>query len=475
MSNARGGASKYKMVENHPTEEESLETITISTLLNDQDDLDKIIPKFSKPLKTNFEDRNLWLRLGLALSLSKNRYKMRSALQAFHECMRLDPLDPLPAMLAAKLMLEELDEPEDGLELIMEAIERCKETSPLLSRCYLMASIMYAYMYEREPESIKPSKSSHFESSMKYLNLAKVDGDHLVYFHQALHDAKRKLYCSAIDMLRKSIGMNPQHVPSIHLMILSLSALKMFTEALNLCESSIIEFEDNLLLLYMKCNLEQCLVETRGYKFALGTAQYILKRIRGLRRSPEVAADGAHQDPPKPSNNLFADDVIGDNRKRQDPFTQEMTIWLLVAEIFIKIGSISDAELCVDEASLHATGALSYQILFIRGLISKAKNNLNEARSFFQSCLALSPRHPKALQQLAHVHYLLGNHSIAEKFLKDSLDLDADCHRSWHFLSLVYIQTNQHDKAKECEKKATDLEGSMPMIPLSTIPRLTLM
>lgn len=119
-------------------------------------------------------------------------------------------------------------------------------------------------------------------------------------------------------------------------------------------------------------------------------------------------------------------------------------------------------------------GALSYQIMFIRGLIAKAKNNLTEAKSFFQSCLALCPRHANALQQIAHVHYLLGNHTTAEKFLKDSLDVDIDCHKTWYYLSLVFIETNQHDKANECVKKSSTLEESSPVISISAISRLTL-
>lgn len=112
--------------------------------------------------------------------------------------------------------------------------------------------------------------------------------------------------------------------------------------------------------------------------------------------------------------------------------------------------------------------------MFARGLIAKAKNNLIEAKSFFQSCLALCPKHAKALQQVAHVHYQLGNHSTAEKFLKDSLDVDSDCHKTWHYLSLVFIETNQHDKANECVKKANLLEESSPIVPISAISRLTL-
>jgi len=135
---------------------------------------------------------------------------------------------------------------------------------------------------------------------------------------------------------------------------------------------------------------------------------------------------------------------------------------------------IKDAELCADEGAAHVNGALSDEVLFTRGLIAKAKSSYLEAKSFFQSCLALSPKHAKALQQLAHVHYLLGNLQTAEKFFKDSLDVDSDSHETWHFLSLVYIETKQHDKASDCTRKSTDLEKNSPVISISAISRLTL-
>lgn len=112
--------------------------------------------------------------------------------------------------------------------------------------------------------------------------------------------------------------------------------------------------------------------------------------------------------------------------------------------------------------------------MYIRGLIAKAKNNLLEAKNFFQTCLALFPRHSNALQHIGHVHHLLGNHSTAEKFLKDSLDLDSDNHKSWYYLSLVFIEANQHDKANECMKKANALEESSPVVDISVISSLVL-
>lgn len=379
-------------------DEDSLESSTVTALLSysrtaqQESFIHTILPKFFDPLKSNFENRSLWLRFGLTLALSKQ--SPQSALQAFNECLRIDNYDPLPAMLAAKLLLEDLDSPHEGLEMAEEAIKRCrrleenekgkklngdgdigkvveldgrwignhyleakccyKNIAPILSKCYLLASILHAQIYEREPESIKQFKTTNLKHSLHYLDLAieTYSKNYLAFFHKALHEAKQKSYSTAIDNLRLAIKLNPQHVPSLQLLILSLSALKLHNEALVLCESTLHEYENNLLLMYIKCNLEQCLVDTRGCKSALSTAQHMLRCIRKsasniiTSSTTSVASATSNQTElisqpaveMKHTTNLFNEETVD---SVNDLFSNELFVWILVAEIFIKIGSVS--------------------------------------------------------------------------------------------------------------------------------------
>lgn len=356
------------------------------------------LSEFSTLLKTNFENPNLWMKFALTLSLSKE--SPRGALQVFRECMRIQPLDPLPAMLAAKLLLEDLDDPVEGLELAKEAIKRCellnssaslsqpnnddnnkdnidhkksngqiapignhteapkqlyRRIKPLLSKCYLLASIMHGYMYERESEAIKQLRQENLKYSTSFLNLALETNpdDYLAHFHLALHKARQRSYSEALECLRKAIKLNPRHVPSIQLLILTLSGMKLNQEALNLCDSTLSDFKDDLILLYIKCHLEQRLVEKHGYKAALNTTQHMLRCIRKTRlrtKSPSSnLSSPQHSDPKTPiviepdqkqTMNLFSTDLT-DRPKREQIISDELSIWLLVAEIFIKIGCVS--------------------------------------------------------------------------------------------------------------------------------------
>lgn len=112
--------------------------------------------------------------------------------------------------------------------------------------------------------------------------------------------------------------------------------------------------------------------------------------------------------------------------------------------------------------------------MFVKGLIYKAKGNYHEAKSYFQSVIAIYPKHARALQQLAHMYHLLGNQSTAEKFLKDSLDVDNSLHETWYYLSLVLLEVGQATKASDCVMKAIKLESTSPVIPFSSVSRIVL-
>lgn len=390
-----------------------------------KESLEATLPRFSESLKENFENKNLWKQFALTLYLIDE--PPRRTLQALKECLRIDKHDPVPAMLAAKLLAETLDEQDEALEMANEAIKRClnlstrgtienngsndngdsnktshnstpssssepelndcaddvddggdesatkgdsqrsvtssgnKKTcnssknagdkkvakvsyyysSSLLARCYLIASIISAYSYERIPESIKKYKLPLMETSMHNLELAlKTNStDHLAYFHKALHKANNRLFSEAIDSVRQAIKLNPLYIPSISLLLLSLSALKMHEDALLLCESSLREFKDNLTLLYIKCNLEQYLAATTcGYKSALNTCQHILKCIKQVSHLSAKKRSGVQ----KSAAALFKEDTSRDVVKCDDNnIACEYRIWLLVAEIFIKMGMVS--------------------------------------------------------------------------------------------------------------------------------------
>lgn len=152
----------------------------------------------------------------------------------------------------------------------------------------------------------------------------------------------------------------------------------------------------------------------------------------------------------------------------------QMYIWLLIVEMFLKLGQISEAESCVNDGALGIFGSLSHQLMYIKGIISKQKGLLIEAKTYLQNAISINPRHGRALQQLGHTYYLLGNQLAADKYLKDSLNIDATAHQTWAYMGLVLQAVNDHQRAADCHLTALKLEATAPVLPINVIPRAVL-
>lgn len=109
--------------------------------------------------------------------------------------------------------------------------------------------------------------------------------------------------------------------------------------------------------------------------------------------------------------------------------------------------------------------------MYIKGIINKKQGRLMEAKINFQNAISINPKHAKALQQLGHVYYLLQNMVSADKYLKDSLNVDSTNHLTWSFMGLVLDQMGQHEKATECHLTSLNLEETSPVLPFTIIPR----
>jgi tetratricopeptide (TPR) repeat protein len=160
------------------------------------------------------------------------------------------------------------------------------------------------------------------------------------------------------------------------------------------------------------------------------------------------------------------------NRAATKPlWSLQMHIWILIVELFLRLGHVSEAESCVNEGALGIFGSLSHQLMYLKGIICKAKGCLIDAKTFLQNAISINPRHAKALQQLGHTYYLLGNQLAADKYLKDSLNIDATVHQTWAYIGLALQAVDDHERAAECHLTALQLEATAPVLPFNVIPR----
>lgn len=152
----------------------------------------------------------------------------------------------------------------------------------------------------------------------------------------------------------------------------------------------------------------------------------------------------------------------------------QIHIWILIVELYVKMGQESEAEACISEGLTMIFRSPSHQLMYIRGFFCKSKGSLLEAKSFLQNAISINPKHAKALQQLGHTYYLLGNHMAADKYLRDSINVDSTLHETWSYMGLVLDAMGDSSRAFDCQATALKLEASAPVLPFNVIPRAVL-
>lgn len=252
------------------------------------------VDTYERAIKYSYEVKHVWYQFALTLMESK-KCPLRSFL-LLKEVIRMDPVDPVPNLFAAKLCMLELYKFDDAISILEDALARFEKLSDnrkkpsissiasteeyfdtistenstslikhineiygeknLLHYIHLMLGIANALMYELDTETSKKFRQNYLAKSIKHLNESiqcdVYGNDHLPYFHIALHMANQRMINDAIKYVRVSLLLNPSHLPSIQLLLLCLTALKQYDEAFELCNNALKEYESHLILLYIK-------------------------------------------------------------------------------------------------------------------------------------------------------------------------------------------------------------------------------
>lgn len=80
--------------------------------------------------------------------------------------------------------------------------------------------------------------------------------DHLSKFYLGLHAAYLCQIAAAVSHVKVALSLCPEHLPSLHLMILLLTAQKQMKEASELLDSTLQDYPDNIALHFLKIHLE---------------------------------------------------------------------------------------------------------------------------------------------------------------------------------------------------------------------------
>ncbi|RMB98819.1 hypothetical protein DUI87_25038 [Hirundo rustica rustica] len=353
--------------------------------------------------------------------------------------------------------------------------------------------------------------------------------DHLAAFYLALQLAISRQIPEALGYVRQALQLQGDDANSLHLLALLLSAQKHYHDALNIIDMALSEYPENFILLFTKVKLESL---CRGPDEALLTCKHMLQiwkscynltnpsdsgrgsslldRAIADRRQLNTITLPDFSDPETGSvhaTSIAASRVeqalsevassLQSSAPKQGPLHPWMTlaqIWLHAArvttsshgmmkqesligpdipptaEVYIGIGKPAEATACTQEAA--NLFPVSHYVLYMRGQVAELRGNIDEAKRWYEEALSISPTHVKSMQRLALILHQLGRYSLAEKILRDAVQVNSTAHEVWNSLGEVLQAQGNDDAATECFLTALELEASSPVVPFTIIPRV---
>ncbi|XP_078001165.1 tetratricopeptide repeat protein 7B-like isoform X2 [Glandiceps talaboti] len=455
---------------------------------------------FDRSMRFSFEEFHLWMQFALSLICAG---KYDRALLVLTECNRLDPQNDLVALHAAKLCFNYLQKYSEGIEWAKKVIE-LGEDGPFTHKGYQALGIGCSL---KANEAMLLSDRQEFQkNALKAFNRAhELDvNNHEHLFFIGLQLALTRQISDAISYVKQALKLRGNHLESLHLLALLLSAQKKYKESLNVLEIALSEYPDNLSLMFTKVKLEDLVYDSEE---ALITCKHmlelwkkvhetvlskessrgtgLLERVTSDKRSLAQIhlVDFSDRDSGSLHNSLAASRVeqalsevassIISYSPRQGPQQAWLTqaqIWLSIAEIYLSMNKPGEASACVHEAS--TIFPLSHHVMFMRALIHENKHEFVEAKKYYDNAVAINPGHIRSLQHLGMVLHYMGNIVLAEKVLREAVNIDPTAHQSWNSLGKVLESQGEFEAASDCLYTAVELESTSPIVPFTSVPRL---
>ncbi|XP_067681303.1 tetratricopeptide repeat protein 7B-like [Haliotis asinina] len=457
---------------------------------------------FERAMRFSFEEFHIWHQFANSLICAG---KYSRAVLVLRECTRLQPENPTVSLQAAKLCFEYLHQYDEGIQWSKHALD-VGQDHPMLSRAYMSLGIGYS-MKAHEVKLQGERQILHRNALAAFQKAHTADPyDYLALFHLSLQLAILRHIPEALNYVKLALKYRSDHIHSLHLLVLLLTAQKQLDEAMVLIHAALEEYPDNLSLLLTKSKLEEVMY---GPEEALVTCKLMLKLWKDIheidseegserrgtatdrnafdRRS--VAQMTINEFSERGSGSIRAESVAASRVERalsevassmnssfqprpgsQQSWMLQAQIWLHLAELYLSLDKVTEAEACVQETS--TIFPLSHQVYFIKGRVYEHKQRNNDAKVCFENAVSINPGHTKSLQHLGMVLHYLNENKLAEKVLRDAVNNDPTSHKSWHSLGMVLEALSQPEAASDCHNTGMELEATSPIVPFTVIPRL---
>uniref|UniRef100_A0A8C7GIF7 Tetratricopeptide repeat protein 7B n=2 Tax=Oncorhynchus TaxID=8016 RepID=A0A8C7GIF7_ONCKI len=488
--------------------EEALLLLLISESMANRDAVLSRIPEHNSDRIISLQSASVVYDL-LTIALGRRgQYEMLSesarAVKVLKECIRLKPDDPTIPLLAVKLCIGALHWLEEGECFAKMVVDMGEKASEFRAKGYLAIGLVYSL--KATDASLRGMQEEYQRKALGAFQRAQSlsPTDHLAAFYLALQLAVSRQIPEALGYVRQALQLQGDDVHSLHLLALLLSAQKHYHDALNIIEMALSEYPESFILLFTKVKLETL---CRGPEEALLTCKHMLQiwkscynltnpsdsgrgsslldRAIADRRTLNAMTLPDFSDPETGSvhaTSMAASRVeqalsevassMQSSAPKHGPLHPWMTlaqIWLHAAEVYIGMGKPAEATACTQEAA--NLFPMSHNVLFMRGQVAELRGNVDEAKRWYEEALSISPTHVKTMQRLGLILHQLQRYSLAEKILRDAVQVNSTAHDVWNSLGEVLQAQGNAAAATECFLTALELEASSPILPFTIIPR----
>uniref|UniRef100_A0A8C1WKA8 Tetratricopeptide repeat domain 7B n=1 Tax=Cyprinus carpio TaxID=7962 RepID=A0A8C1WKA8_CYPCA len=387
------------------------------------------------------------------------------AVKVLKECMRLKPDDPTIPLLAVKLCIGNLHWLEEGERFAKIVIDMGEKAAEFRAKGYLAIGLVYSL--RATDASLRGMQEEYQKKALSAFQRAQSlsPTDHLAVFYLALQLAVSRQIPEALGYVRQALQLQGDDVHSLHLLALLLSAQKHYHDALNIIEMALSEYPENFIDSGRGSSLLDRAVADRRQLNAM-TLPDFSDAETGSVHATSIAASRVEQALSEVASSLQS------SAPKQGPLHPWMTlaqIWLHAAEVYIGMGKAAEATACTQEAA--NLFPMSHNVLFMKGQVAELRGNVDEAKRWYEEALSISPTHVKTMQRLGLILHQLQRYSLAEKILRDAVQVNSTAHDVWNSLGEVLQAQGNDAAATECFLTALELEASCPILPFTIIPR----
>uniref|UniRef100_A0A674K0I2 Tetratricopeptide repeat protein 7B n=1 Tax=Terrapene triunguis TaxID=2587831 RepID=A0A674K0I2_9SAUR len=416
-----------------------------------------------RAMKFAFEEFHLWYQFALSLMAAG---KAARAVKVLKECIRLKPDDATIPLLAAKLCMGSLHWLEEAERFAKTVVDVGDKTSEFKAKGYLALGLTYSL--QATDASLRGMQEVLQRKALLAFQRAHSlsPTDHLAAFYLALQLAISRQIPEALGYVRQALQLQGDDANSLHLLALLLSAQKHYHDALNIIDMALSEYPENFIDSGRGSSLLDRAIADRRQLNTITLPDFSDPET-GSVHATSIAASRVEQALSEVASSLQS------SAPKQGPLHPWMTlaqIWLHAAEVYIGIGKPAEATACIQEAA--NLFPMSHNVLYMRGQVAELRGHIDEAKRWYEEALSISPTHVKSMQRLALILHQLGRYSLAEKILRDAVQVNSTAHEVWNGLGEVLQAQGNDDAATECFLTALELEASSPIVPFTIIPRI---